>query len=52
MINSEEKRILGYKSRRDIVNKELTKKDKKILDTVVKKVVREYGETLRLLGRD
>lgn len=30
----------------------LTDKDKTIIDRAVKKTVSEYGETLRLLGRD
>lgn len=52
MIKSEKNRILGYKNRLDIINKGLTKEDKKIIDAVLKRVIREHGETLRLLGRD
>ncbi|MDP3790668.1 MAG: excisionase family DNA-binding protein [Candidatus Omnitrophota bacterium] len=35
-----------------ILGKALDKKDKKEIDNAVKKTVKEYGEVLRLLGRD
>lgn len=35
----------------DILSKPLTDKDKKQIDKAVRKVVQEYGETLRLLGK-
>lgn len=52
MARSEKNRILVYKNKFDIVDKGLTKQDKKIIDVAVKKFVREYGEMLRLLGRE
>lgn len=36
----------------DIVGKTLSEKDKKIIDEAVKKTFKEYGEVLRLLGRE
>jgi excisionase family DNA binding protein len=36
----------------DILGNTLTKKDKKEIDSAVKKTVREYGEVLKLLGRE
>ena len=33
-----------------ILNRELTSKDKQRIDKAVKKVVKQYGKTLRLLG--
>jgi excisionase family DNA binding protein len=33
-----------------ILGEELTKKDKAMINRVVKRTVKEYGETLRLLG--
>jgi hypothetical protein len=38
--------------KRPFVNKKLTKKEKKALDVVLKKIFREYGPTLRLLGQE
>ncbi len=32
--------------------KEITPKDKKLIDEAVKRVIEEYGETLRLLGKE
>jgi len=40
-----EKKELG-----GILGNSLTKKQKKLIDQAVKKVVKEYGETLKLLG--
>lgn len=51
MTRPEKKSVLGYESKSDIVNKGLNQKDKKIIEVAVKKFVREYGETLRLLGK-
>ncbi|MBL7132331.1 MAG: hypothetical protein ISS45_13205 [Candidatus Omnitrophica bacterium] len=39
------------KSRADIVGKRLTENDKKVIDQAVKKIIREYGDVLQLLGR-
>lgn len=36
----------------DIQGKSLNEEDKKEIDDAVKKVVREYGEVLKLLGRE
>lgn len=36
----------------DITGKTLSEKDKKIIDEAVKKTVQEYGELLKLLGRE
>ena len=36
----------------DIIGQELLKKDKKEIDKAVTKVVAEYGEVLKLLGRE
>ncbi len=33
------------------INKPLSKKDKEIIEKAVHKVVQEYGETLKLLGK-
>ena len=32
--------------------RKLTEKDKRLIDKAVRKVVGEYGDTLRMLGRD
>lgn len=32
--------------------KKLTEKDKRLIDMVIRKAVRKYGETFRLLGQD
>lgn len=42
--------IINKKDLGGIFKKKLTNKEKKIIDRAVKKVVKEYGETLRLLG--
>jgi excisionase family DNA binding protein len=36
----------------EITGRALGEKDKKEIDAAVKKTVREYGETLKLLGKD
>jgi len=36
----------------DIIGKTLSEKDKKIIDKAVKKTFKEYGEVLKLLGRE
>ena len=36
----------------DILGKELKEKDKKEIDKAIKKTIKEYGEVLRLLGRE
>jgi excisionase family DNA binding protein len=36
----------------DIAGKTLSEKDKKIIDKAVKKTFQEYGELLKLLGRE
>jgi excisionase family DNA binding protein len=36
----------------DIMGKTLSKKDKMIIDKAVEKTIKEYGEVLRLLGRE
>ena len=36
----------------EILGQTLTQKDRKEIDAAVKKTVKEYGETLRLLGRE
>ena len=41
--DDEIKKALGQK---------LTQRDKKLIDKAVKKVVREYGQVLKLLGRE
>lgn len=38
--------------REDILGEELTVSEKKEISTVVKRVVKEYGEVLKLLGRE
>ncbi len=35
-----------------IMGKELSEKDKKVIDIAVKKTIAEYGEVLRLLGKE
>jgi excisionase family DNA binding protein len=35
-----------------ILSRELTSKDKSKIEKLVKRVVKEYGETLRLLGKE
>jgi excisionase family DNA binding protein len=36
----------------DITGKTLSEKDKKIIDEAVRKTFKEYGEVLKLLGRE
>jgi len=36
----------------NILGKELTEKDKKEIDRAITKTVKEYGEVLKLLGRE
>ena len=35
-----------------ILSKELTSKDKNKIEKLVKRIVKEYGETLKLLGKE
>ncbi len=42
--------VIDKKDLGNILGKELTEKEKKEIEKAVKRVVREYGETLRLLG--
>lgn len=42
--------VIDKKDLGNILGKELTEKEKKEIEKAVKKVVKEYGETLRLLG--
>ncbi len=44
--------IIHAKDFSDILKKSLSKKSKKEIDKAVHKVVKEYGETLRLLGKN
>lgn len=44
--------VINKKNLADIFGNVLTKKKRKELEEAVKKVVREYGETLRLLGTE
>lgn len=44
--------IIDIKDLDGVSGKVLTKKDKKEIKQTVKKFVREYGETLKLLGRE
>lgn len=47
------KRKILYPNRKvDIAGKELTDKDKRRIDYVIKKAIQEYGDVLRLLGRN
>jgi excisionase family DNA binding protein len=43
---------IPYKYALDILGETLQEKDKKEIDKAVKKTVQEYGEVLRLLGRE
>jgi len=36
----------------DITNKELSVSDKKVIEKGVKRVLKEYGETIKLLGKE
>ncbi len=42
--------VIDKKDLGNILGKELTKKEKSEIEKAVKKTVKEYGETLRLLG--
>jgi len=44
--------IIDDQTIRDILGKEVTTKGKKRIDAAVRKTVREYGEVLKLLGRE
>ncbi len=44
--------IISKKELGGILGKFLTKKDKSKIDEAVNKTVREYGETLKLLGKE
>jgi len=44
--------VIPKKYLTDIVGKTLSEKDKKIIDEAVKKTFKEYGEVLKLLGRE
>jgi excisionase family DNA binding protein len=43
--------VIERKDMGDILQKELTEAQKKEIDQAVRKTVKEYGETLKLLGR-
>jgi len=43
---------IPYKYAAEILGKDLQEKDKEMIDKAVKKIVKEYGEVLRLLGRE
>ena len=43
--------VIERKDIGDILQKELTEAQKKEIDQAVRKTVKEYGETLKLLGR-
>jgi excisionase family DNA binding protein len=44
--------VIPKKYLTDITGKTLSDKDKKIIDEAVKKTFKEYGEVLKLLGRE
>ena len=44
--------VIPRKYLTDITGKTLSEKDKKIIDEAVKKTFKEYGEVLKLLGRE
>ena len=44
--------LIPYTYVESILGKRLTEKDKKEIEDAVKKTVREYGEVLKLLGRE
>jgi excisionase family DNA binding protein len=44
--------IIEDQTIRDILGKEVTTKGKKRIDAAVRKTIREYGELLKLLGRE
>lgn len=44
--------VIEKKDLECILKKELTKKEKLEIEKAVRKTVKEYGETLRLLGND
>lgn len=47
-----ELRIKNIDIRKKILEKSLSKRDKKELDKAIEKTLKEYGETLRLLGKE
>jgi len=44
--------VIRCKDLGHILGQTLTEEDKKIVNAAVKKTVREYGETLKLLGKE
>jgi len=44
--------VIPKKYLTDIIGKTLSEKDKKIIDEAVRKTFKEYGEVLKLLGRE
>ena len=44
--------VIDAKDFSDILKKSLSKKSKKEIDKAIHKLVKEYGETLRLLGKN
>jgi excisionase family DNA binding protein len=44
--------LIPYKYVESIIGRSLTEEDKKEIEKAVKKTVREYGEVLKLLGRE
>jgi len=44
--------LIPYRYVENILGRRLTEKDKKEIEDAVKKTVREYGEVLKLLGRE
>jgi excisionase family DNA binding protein len=44
--------VIPKKYLTDIIGKTLSEKDKKIIDEAVRKTFEEYGEVLKLLGRE
>ena len=44
--------VISQKYITNILGKELNEKDKKEIDEAVKKTVKEYGELLKLLGKE
>jgi excisionase family DNA binding protein len=44
--------IIDRKEFPEILEKSLSKKEKEQIDSAIKKTIKEYGETLRLLGKE
>lgn len=44
--------VISRRALDNLLGKNLTTKQKRIVESAVKKVVSDYGETLRLLGRE